>query len=487
MAENLASLVTRLETVTAKLESLASRGGGAGGGSSAAADVLAEFVEEYDNQILGGKLKEYLALSDKIGGDVSLQAKLVQQVFQEQRKYLLLASKYKLPKPDLLEKAVKHLSDLIGSAQDFCEKRRTSKQFNHLMAVKEGIAAVGWVRVAPKPAPYIKEMADQSQFYSNRVLKDFKGQDETHVEWVKAFTGTIKSLEEYVKQYHTTGLVWNGTGADFTGTAPPPPPPAGAGPPPPPPPAAAGPPPPPPPAVQPQGHSSAQAAEPESDRGDLLAALNKGLDITSGLRKVTNDMKTYKNPALRASSVVKAEDKPAATSASKPSGATGTQAKKNPVCELVNDKKWTIEWQEGNKSIDLKVNSKQTVYIFKCNKSVVKVSGKCNSIAIDNCKHVAVVFDDVISAVEVVNSQSIQVQINGACPTVSIDKTDGCQVYLSKASLNAEIVTAKSSEMNICVPSTTTAGDFTEHALPEQYKTKWNGKAFVTNCTDINS
>ena len=38
MAENLASLVTRLETVTAKLESLASRGGGAGGGGSAAAD-----------------------------------------------------------------------------------------------------------------------------------------------------------------------------------------------------------------------------------------------------------------------------------------------------------------------------------------------------------------------------------------------------------------------------------------------------------------
>ena len=43
---------------------------------------------------------------------------------------------------------------------------------------------------------------------------------------------------------------------------------------------------------------------------------------------------------------------------------------------------------------------------------------------------------------------------------MSIDKTDGCQVYLSKASLNTEIVTAKSSEMNICVPSSTTDGDF---------------------------
>lgn len=40
----------------------------------------------------------------------------------------------------------------------------------------------------------------------------------------------------------------------------------------------------------------------------------------------------------------------------------------------------------------------------------------------------------------------------GKCPTVSIDKTDGCMMYLSKDSLEAEIVTAKSSEMNILVP-----------------------------------
>ena len=40
----------------------------------------------------------------------------------------------------------------------------------------------------------------------------------------------------------------------------------------------------------------------------------------------------------------------------------------------------------------------------------------------------------------------------GTVPTISIDKTDGCLVYLSKESLSAEIVTAKSSEMNILVP-----------------------------------
>ena len=43
-------------------------------------------------------------------------------------------------------------------------------------------------------------------------------------------------------------------------------------------------------------------------------------------------------------------------------------------------------------------------------------------------------------------------QVTGKVNTVNIDKTDGCMVYLSKDSVDANIVTAKSSEMNILVP-----------------------------------
>ena len=44
------------------------------------------------------------------------------------------------------------------------------------------------------------------------------------------------------------------------------------------------------------------------------------------------------------------------------------------------------------------------------------------------------------------------IQVTGTVKTVNIDKTDGCMMYLSKESVNANIVTAKSSEMNILVP-----------------------------------
>lgn len=40
----------------------------------------------------------------------------------------------------------------------------------------------------------------------------------------------------------------------------------------------------------------------------------------------------------------------------------------------------------------------------------------------------------------------------GTVPTISIDKTDGCQMYLSNDSLAVEIVSSKSSEMNVLVP-----------------------------------
>lgn len=55
-------------------------------------------------------------------------------------------------------------------------------------------------------------------------------------------------------------------------------------------------------------------------------------------------------------------------------------------------------------------------------------------------------------------------QTLGAMPTLSIQKTDGCQVYLSKSAINAEIITSKSSEMNVLVPGVED-GDFVSFEL----------------------
>ena len=52
-------------------------------------------------------------------------------------------------------------------------------------------------------------MKDAAMFYTNRVLKDYKGKNEDHVEWTKKLLQALNELQNYIKQHHTTGLTWN--------------------------------------------------------------------------------------------------------------------------------------------------------------------------------------------------------------------------------------------------------------------------------------
>jgi len=138
--------------------------------------------------------------------------------------------------------------------------------------------------------------------------------------------------------------------------------------------------------------------------------------------------------------------------------------------------KWIVEYQIGNPNIVIAdVELKQTVYIYRCKNSTVQVKGKVNSVSLDDCEKVGVVFENVLSGVETVNCRSIQLQTTGKVPTITMDKTHGGQIYLSKASLDVEIITSTSSELNVSIPQAN--DELTETAVPEQFKsTVKNGK-----------
>ena len=73
---------------------------------------------------------------------------------------------------------------------------------------------MGWVTVSPAPGPFVKEMNDAGMFYTNRVLKDWKDKSKSHVDWTKAWIQTLTEIQKFVKEHHTTGLVWNAKGVD---------------------------------------------------------------------------------------------------------------------------------------------------------------------------------------------------------------------------------------------------------------------------------
>ena len=57
-------------------------------------------------------------------------------------------------------------------------------------------------------------------------------------------------------------------------------------------------------------------------------------------------------------------------------------------------------------------------------------------------------------------------------------------MYLSKESIECQIITAKSSEMNVLLP-VGEDGEFKEFALPEQFKSSFDGTKMQTEMTDI--
>jgi len=144
----------------------------------------------------------------------------------------------------------------------------------------------------------------------------------------------------------------------------------------------------------------------------------------------------------------------------------------------LDGKKWLVEHFDNNNNIQIPdVKPNQSVSIYKCQNSVIKVSGKCNTIILNNCRKVAIVFDSLISSAEVINSTNIEIQVLGSVPTVTMDKSDSIQLYLSQQSEGCEVVTAKTSGINVILPH---GEELKEHPVPEQFKTLVEGIKLIT-------
>ena len=206
------------------------------------------------------------------------------------------------------------------------ERNRASKLFNHLATVAEGISALGWVTMdGAEAAKYVGEMRDASQFYGNRVVREYKDRyilhriaelmgsgDTIHKEWQTAFTELLNELTKYVRKHFPQGIKWNPEGApadSFIGTSspssivslslsgpdvvPPAPTPSPGGAPPPPPP------PPPPPESLMAAAKAASAPAEKSSMGAVFSQINQGEGITGVLKHVDKSQMTHKNPSLR--------------------------------------------------------------------------------------------------------------------------------------------------------------------------------------------
>lgn len=214
----------------------------------------------------------------------------------------------------------------------------------------------------------------------------------------------------------------------------------------------------------------------------LLAELNVG-DGASRLRKVTADMKT-KNDPNRRSGVVRADDgKAASTAASAAASTKGQGAKAVPRrVELEQGRKWVVQGVVDEQVEVTDTDPRHSVYVYACRGATVTIKGKVNAISVDACAKVGVAFDGVVAGVEAVRCTGVELQcVRGAVGTVSLDACDGAKVYLqTEVAKNAQIATAKCSEVNLIVYDPKTDAEPTESPVPEQFISTFDGRAWTT-------
>ncbi|TFK42985.1 cyclase-associated protein [Crucibulum laeve] len=505
---SLATIIKRLEAATSRIEDIASASGaqivtpesllrerGISTSASAppppppppppsappapAASAVVETpksVVAFDEAVVQGKLKPFVELTKSFAGpNVIEMAGLVEKQFQTVREFILLAASCQKPDQNTMNELLKPVQasiDAIARAKE--ANRRDRDWFTHLTLISEGAPSAGWV-AHPKPGPYVGDTKDSVDYYGNRVIKEFKEKDPKHVEWVRSFAAILEQTRKYIMEYHTTGLVWNPKGVSVeqykssAGTS-------GSG----------APPPPPPPPAAPKA-----SAAPAGGAAAVFAELNRGEEVTKGLRKVDKSEMTHKNPALRAGSVV-----PASTGPTTQSSATGKKpikpskpqalAGKKPSKFVLDGNKWLIEYQENESSLIVEnVQLNQSINIFGCKNSTIIIKGKVNAVTIVNSTKTSVLVESVVSSVSVTSSPSFALQITGSAPMIQIDSTDSGQVYLSKDSLNAEITTAKCSAINVSLPvEGEEEGVYEEQAVPEMLKTVVKDGKLVTTIVE---
>lgn len=399
---------------------------------------------------------------------------MLKRGFEAERAVVAAFASCKKPSDAEFQALLAPIAKEMEAAQGKTRGRRSAED-NHYKAVAEAMGALSWVCYQPGaglslPPQHVEESYQGAEFYSNKVLMEYRQSDPRQVEWTKAVKAVFTELKAFTKKYFSTGIKWNESGvalSAFDGTAPA----AGKKKAPP-----AAPPPPPPGYLQEKAQAGAKPKQPAEGMSAVFSELAKGDGVTAGLRKVTDDMKV-KNRADRSGKVT-ASGPPASDRAPAPAAAKAARPAKT---ELQNNRKWAVENYRGDRNIVLEVsNPKHGVYLYNCEDCTVQIKGKVNAVSVDKCKRTGVLFDDVVAACEVVNSSGMQMQVTGKCASFQFDKCDGVQLFMSSESLAAEVLTAKCSEINVSTPGASADDEPIEHALPEQFVSRFTNGKFIT-------
>lgn len=101
----------------------------------------------------------------------------MQQAFEAERQYLVIATKAKKPDMATCMELLKDLQAAMEKVDEVRQHNREPALRDPLSMVADGVGALGWVTAEPpnsKPHEFIRELFGGAQMYGNKVLKEYK-------------------------------------------------------------------------------------------------------------------------------------------------------------------------------------------------------------------------------------------------------------------------------------------------------------------------
>ena len=440
-------LLARLEAAVARLEALGVSGGAPapkkGDEMDDASTQGLQFVMEFE-KFRDSQLPKFFAAFEPFA-DLQAQKAAFVTAWDNQYKVIKAAAICKKPAD---QDVVAFLQPSVECMNACAKIDRDAKNINLQKALNEAAPFLTWP-FSPPTFAHVEGMRDASGMWINRALTAAKDEGDAKLAQVKAFSLALKEVltefSKYLKEFFKLGLDWNPAGKNFADYI------SGAS-------ATA-----PVAAVAPKA-AAAPVAAPAAAKpvGNPLAGLNQGLNVTSGLKKVTDDMKTKNQkdvPPLEA-------PKPKVVAKSEPTPS------KPATLEKQGDN-YFVEWQWNQTNVKVEdITVLSGVYIGNCRNSNIYITGKPKSVTIDKGFRVCVFVPEFLASLELVNCDRVTVYVTGAGGnTYAIDKSKGSILNFSAEALakNPDIVSSNISECNVQHEQ---GEDLIEVAIPEQYAHK---------------
>jgi len=158
---------------------------------------------------------------DDLGG-LQDMGKLLQDAFEGVRTIIVLASRSKAPQEDLAQALTPHLERTQNAVKQIRDLKLDRDWDRHHKAIMEMLTCVSWVYYKSQqqlPATFVKEVLGSTEFWSNKLRKEFKGKDDKQIAFCDNLKKLILELSQYIQEYHNTGLAFNPKGLSLAEAA----------------------------------------------------------------------------------------------------------------------------------------------------------------------------------------------------------------------------------------------------------------------------